>query len=120
MTELTVLRVFIGPDDDGGNLLGVFLDGPIIPEDRRQSVAAELRFSETVYVDDAAEGAIRIFTPGRELPFAGHPTVGTAWLFHETGAPATTLRSLRRSPTNTRKPTSMLGCPPASGSRATP
>jgi predicted PhzF superfamily epimerase YddE/YHI9 len=92
MTELTVLRVFIGPDDDGGNLLGVFLDGPVIPEDRRQSVAAELGFSETVYVDDAAEGAIRIFTPGRELPFAGHPTVGTAWLFHETGAPATTLR----------------------------
>lgn len=92
MTELHVLRVFVGPDGRGGNPLGVFLDGATIPPDRRQAVAADLGFSETVFVDDAAEGAIRIFTPGRELPFAGHPTVGTAWLFHETGAPATTLR----------------------------
>ena len=92
MTELTVLRVFIGPDGGGGNLLGVFLDGPQIPDDRRQAVAIDLGFSEVVYVDDPAEGAIRIFTPGRELPFAGHPTVGTGWLCHETGAPATTLR----------------------------
>ena len=92
MTELNVLRVFIGPDGRGGNPLGVFLDGASIPTDRRQAVALELGFSETVFVDDAMEGAIRIFTPGRELPFAGHPTVGTAWLFRETGAPATTLR----------------------------
>ena len=92
MTELNVLRVFIGPDGWGGNPLGVFLDGASIPTDRRQAVALELGFSETVFVDDAMEGAIRIFTPGRELPFAGHPTVGTAWLFRETGAPATTLR----------------------------
>jgi len=92
MTELTVLRVFTGPDGRGGNLLGVFLDGPVVPEERRHAIAAELGYSETVYVDDPAEGAIRIFTPGRELPFAGHPTVGTAWLFHETGAPSTTLR----------------------------
>jgi predicted PhzF superfamily epimerase YddE/YHI9 len=70
----------------------VFLDGARIAPDRRQAVATHLGFPETVYVDDAAEGAIRIFTPGRELPFAGHPTVGTAWLLHETGAPATTLR----------------------------
>ena len=92
MSELHVLRVFVGPDGRGGNPLGVFLDGGTIPPDRRQAVALELGFSETVFVDDAMEGAIRIFTPGRELPFAGHPTVGTAWLFRETGAPATTLR----------------------------
>jgi predicted PhzF superfamily epimerase YddE/YHI9 len=91
-TELHVLRVFTGSDGRGGNPLGVFLDGGRIAPERRQAVAAELGYSETVFVDDAAEGAIRIFTPGRELPFAGHPTVGTAWLFHETGAPATTLR----------------------------
>jgi predicted PhzF superfamily epimerase YddE/YHI9 len=91
-TELHVLRVFAGPDGRGGNPLGVFLDGGRIPEDRRQAVATELGYSETVFVDDAAEGAIRIFTPGRELPFAGHPTVGTAWLLHDTGAPATILR----------------------------
>jgi predicted PhzF superfamily epimerase YddE/YHI9 len=91
-TELDVLRVFIGPDGRGGNPLGVFLDGARVPADRRQAVAAQLGFSETVFVDDAAEGAIRIFTPAAELPFAGHPTVGTGWLFRETGAPATTLR----------------------------
>ena len=92
MTQLHVLRVFIGPDGRGGNPLGVFLDGTAIPPGRRQAVALDLGFSETVFVDDAAEGAIRIFTPGRELPFAGHPTVGTGWLFREAGAPATTPR----------------------------
>ena len=92
MTTLHVLRVFVGPDGRGGNPLGVFLDGAAIPPDRRQAVAFDLGFSETVFVDDASEGAIRIFTPGRELPFAGHPSVGTGWLFHEAGAPATTLR----------------------------
>lgn len=92
MTRLHVLRVFIGPDGRGGNPLGIFLDGAAIAPGRRQAVAVDLGFSETVFVDDAAEGAIRIFTPGRELPFAGHPTVGTGWLFRETGAPATTLR----------------------------
>jgi predicted PhzF superfamily epimerase YddE/YHI9 len=92
MTELHVLRVFVGPDGRGGNPLGVFLDGARIPGRRRLAVARDLGFSETVFVDDAAEGAIRIFTPGRELAFAGHPTVGTAWLFRESGAPATTLR----------------------------
>jgi predicted PhzF superfamily epimerase YddE/YHI9 len=92
MTRLHVLRVFIGPDGRGGNPLGVFLDGAAIAPGGRQAVALDLGFSETVFVDDAAEGAIRIFTPGRELPFAGHPTVGTGWLFRETGAPATTLR----------------------------
>lgn len=92
MTDLHVLRVFVGPDGRGGNPLGVFLDGATIAPERRQAVATELGFPETVFVDDAQEGAIRIFTPGRELSFAGHPTVGTAWLFHETGAPSTILR----------------------------
>jgi predicted PhzF superfamily epimerase YddE/YHI9 len=92
MTELHVLRVFVGPDGRGGNPLGVFLDGAAIPADKRQAIAIDLGFSETVFVDDPAEGAIRIFTPGRELLFAGHPTVGTAWLFRESGAPADTLR----------------------------
>jgi len=92
MTELHVLRVFVGPDGRGGNPLGVFLDGARVPAERRLAVTRDLGFSETVFVDDAAEGAIRILTPGRELPFAGHPTVGTAWLFRESGAPATILR----------------------------
>jgi predicted PhzF superfamily epimerase YddE/YHI9 len=85
VTELHVLRVFIGPDGRGGNPLGVFLAGGAVPEERRQAVARRLGYSETVFVDDVASGRIRIFTPGAELPFAGHPTVGTAWLLRTTG-----------------------------------
>jgi predicted PhzF superfamily epimerase YddE/YHI9 len=80
MAELHVLRVFCDAEWSHGNPLGVFLDGDEVPEERRQEVAAELGFSETVFVDDATEGRMRIFTPGLELGFAGHPTVGTAWL----------------------------------------
>jgi predicted PhzF superfamily epimerase YddE/YHI9 len=92
MTTLHVLRVFIGPDGRGGNPLGVFLDGGAVPADRRQAVAARLGFSETVFVDDAVDGRIHIFTPAAELPFAGHPSVGTAWLLRETGSPVAVLR----------------------------
>jgi predicted PhzF superfamily epimerase YddE/YHI9 len=80
MAELHVLRVFVGPGGTGGNPLGVFLDGAAVPEGRRQAVAAELDFSETVFVDDPASGRVRIFTPRAELRFAGHPLVGTGWL----------------------------------------
>ena len=80
MAELHVLRVFVAPEGTGGNLLGVFLDGPAVPTGRRQAVATDLGFSETVFVDDPAKGAVRIFTPDGELPFAGHPLVGTSWL----------------------------------------
>lgn len=92
MTVLHVLRVFLGKDGGGGNPLGVFVDGSAIPKKRRQAVAAELGFSETVFVDDAASGRIAIFTPGSELPFAGHPTVGTSWLLNELGTPVDVLR----------------------------
>ncbi len=94
MTTLDVLRVFVGPDGRGGNPLGVFQDGAAIERSRRQAVAAELGFSETVFVDerDAETATMRIFTPAAELPFAGHPTVGTAWLLAEGGAPGITLR----------------------------
>ena len=51
-----------------------------MPEAERQAVATDLGFSETVFVDDAEHGEIRIFTPAVEIPFAGHPVVGTAWL----------------------------------------
>jgi predicted PhzF superfamily epimerase YddE/YHI9 len=90
--DLHVLRVFCAPDGSGGNPLGVFLDGSAIAPGRRLEVAAELGFSETVFVDDPASGAIQIFTPGTELPFAGHPTVGTAWLLRHAGTPVQKLR----------------------------
>ena len=80
MPVLYVLRVFCDSEGQFGSPLGVVLDGPAIPPERRQPLAGELGFSETVYVDDLDTGQVRIFTPAAELPFAGHPLVGTAWL----------------------------------------
>jgi hypothetical protein len=90
--DIHLVSVFIGPDGAGGNPLAVFLDGQAIPPGRRLAVTAELGYSETVFVDDLDEGRIAIFVPTSELPFAGHPTVGTAWLLHEIGRPVATLR----------------------------
>lgn len=54
-----------------------------------QAITREMNYSETVFVlpagDDANTCRLRIFTPGGELPFAGHPTVGTAIVLAETG-----------------------------------
>jgi len=66
-----------------GNQLAVFTDGSQVPEELRQDLAREIGFSETVYVDPpshptAGDARIRIFTPAAELPFAGHPTLGSA------------------------------------------
>jgi predicted PhzF superfamily epimerase YddE/YHI9 len=91
--ELHVLRVFVNEDGEWGNPLGVFLDGERVGEEERQRVAAELGFSETVYVEDRRGARLRIFTPGLELPFAGHPTVGTAWLLARAGSPPAVLRT---------------------------
>ncbi|MDQ1647083.1 MAG: hypothetical protein QOJ50_3267, partial [Cryptosporangiaceae bacterium] len=90
MTELYVLRVFAGPGDVGGNPLGVVLAGGEVASGDRQGIAARLGFSETVFVDGEW---VRIFTPAAELGFAGHPTVGTAWLLREHGRPAEVLRT---------------------------
>ena len=84
MPTLHLLRVFCSDDGSGGNALGVFLNGAEVPPERRQAVAADLGLSETVFVDDAERGEVRIFTPAVELNFAGHPAVGTAWLLEGT------------------------------------
>jgi predicted PhzF superfamily epimerase YddE/YHI9 len=87
-----LLRVFAGEDGSEGNPLAVFLDGRSIPPGERQDVAAQIGLSETVFVDDPESGAVRIFTPAVELPFAGHPMVGTAWLLAHEGHPPSSLR----------------------------
>lgn len=92
MTTLHVVRVFVGPDGRGGNLLGVFLDGAAILPERRQAVTVDLGFSETVFVDDASLGRVRVFLPTTEAAFAGHPLVGTAWLLRYEGLPVDVLR----------------------------
>jgi len=89
MSELTVLRVFLGPDGRGGNPLGVFLDGSSFSREQRLPMAFALGFSETVFVDTVDGGAARIaiYTPAVEMAFAGHPSVGTAWLLRDRGTP---------------------------------
>jgi trans-2,3-dihydro-3-hydroxyanthranilate isomerase len=72
-----------------GNPLAVVLDGDGLSDAQMQRLAAEFNLSETTFpLRPRAEGAdylLRIFTPRRELPFAGHPSVGSAWLLHELG-----------------------------------
>lgn len=73
----------------GGNPLAVFPAAPELPDETMLAIARELHLSETVFVRPAslpgASHRLRIFTPGGELPFAGHPTVGSAQLLFELG-----------------------------------
>src|SRR4051812_39025734 len=74
----------------GGNQLAVFPDASAIAAELMPQIAREFNFSETTFVfppDDPSHTArVRIFTPGSELPFAGHPTVGTAHVLASIGA----------------------------------
>ena len=66
-----------------GNPLAVFTDASGLGDELMQRTARELNLSETVFVlpgDGEADARIRIFTPGSELPFAGHPVLGTAFV----------------------------------------
>jgi trans-2,3-dihydro-3-hydroxyanthranilate isomerase len=69
-----------------GNQLAVFTDAAGLAADVMQRTARELNLSETVFIfagDGEADARIRIFTPGAELPFAGHPVLGTAFVVGE-------------------------------------
>src|SRR6059058_4859194 len=66
-----------------GNQLAVFTDGRDVDDETMQRLAKEMNFSETVFVLPGEQGGhvrIRIFTPVSELPFAGHPILGTAFV----------------------------------------
>jgi trans-2,3-dihydro-3-hydroxyanthranilate isomerase len=66
-----------------GNQLAVFTDAREIPEDLLQPLAKEINYAETVFVyppEGEGHARIRIFTPSSEMPFAGHPTLGTAFV----------------------------------------
>ena len=76
------LDVF-APRPGSGNPLGALLDAGDMDAASMQALAAWLNLSETIFFlppDVGADYRIRIFTPGAELPFAGHPSVGAAWL----------------------------------------
>ncbi|MDX2141958.1 MAG: PhzF family phenazine biosynthesis protein [Rhodospirillaceae bacterium] len=73
----------------GGNPLAVVLDGRGLSDAHMQKVAREFNLSETTFIlpptNPAHAARVRIFTPATELPFAGHPTVGTAWVMAARG-----------------------------------
>ncbi|MBU8810109.1 PhzF family phenazine biosynthesis protein [Mycolicibacterium goodii] len=93
--DVTVLRVFTDSDGKFGNPLGVVDDSTVDPADR-QRIAAQLGYSETIFIDLPQPGSTTahalIFTPTSEMPFAGHPTVGAAWYLRDVGTPIKTLR----------------------------
>ncbi|MDN3497170.1 PhzF family phenazine biosynthesis protein [Planococcus sp. APC 4015] len=79
---VNVVRVFVDDDGEHGNPLGIIWASPSTRR-HEQQIAADLGFSETIFIDAVESGSARarIFTPRLELPFAGHPTVGlAAWL----------------------------------------
>jgi trans-2,3-dihydro-3-hydroxyanthranilate isomerase len=89
MHEYTIVDVFTDVPLQG-NPVAVFTDGAGLGEDVMQRTARELNLSETVFVlptdgQDDADARVRIFTPTVELPFAGHPVLGTAFVLATAG-----------------------------------
>lgn len=70
-----------------GNQLAVFTDAGDLTTEQMQQIAREMNFSETTFIlsPEVQDGGypVRIFTPGQELPFAGHPTLGTAFIVQQ-------------------------------------
>ena len=70
-----------------GNQLAVFVDAGTLASQQMQRIAKEINYSETTFITDnqSREGGydVRIFTPAQELPFAGHPTLGTAYIIQQ-------------------------------------
>jgi trans-2,3-dihydro-3-hydroxyanthranilate isomerase len=80
-----IVNVFtVGDDVFSGNPLAVFEDAAGLTDEQMQSIARQLNLSETTFVTglggDGVDADVRIFTPEYELPFAGHPTLGTAYV----------------------------------------
>ena len=85
MGELTYYLVDVFAQERyAGNQLAVVVGSFFLPEERMQAIANEMHFSETTFVPTAEKRNggfdVRIFTPSIEVPFAGHPTLGTAYV----------------------------------------
>ena len=93
--EVNLLRVFTDAGGIFGNPLGVVSAGAA-PANDRQRIAAELGYSETIFIQDPTPGfgtvRAEIFTPALDLLFASHPAIGAAWWLRERGTP---IRSLQ-------------------------
>ncbi len=112
----------------GGNQLAVFPEAEKLPQDKLQKIAREFNFAQTTFVyppeNPAHTAKVRIFTPMMEVPFAGHPIIGTAVALYALGRPGQMVLELEVGPisaaananaaqfTNTR-PLEILAEPPA-------
>jgi len=89
MTSLAYEVVDVFTDTPfAGNPLAVVLDAEHLSTEQMQAIAREFNLSETTFPTTPPDGAtygLRIFTPMTELPFAGHPSVGSAWVLHQLG-----------------------------------
>ena len=92
-TTIKTVQVFVNAHAEFGNTLGIVDSSSQLSDDFCQQLARRAGFSETVFIDDPATASIRIFTPKRQIPFAGHPTVGTAWFLHQQGIDVTALET---------------------------
>jgi len=66
-----------------GNQLAAVIDDKNLETEEMQRIAKEMNFSETIFITSIENFSFRIFTPETELPFAGHPTLGAAFIFHK-------------------------------------
>ena len=91
MYQYVVADVFTGTPLEG-NPVAVLTDARGLPPARMQQITREFNLSETVFVlpaEEDADARVRIFTPAAELPFAGHPVLGTAYVLGAAGAQET-------------------------------
>ena len=84
--KFLILDVF-AEDKYAGNQLAVVFDAGSLSSQAMQTIAREFNFSETTFVlpSSAADRRVRIFTPAAEIPFAGHPNIGTAFVLASQG-----------------------------------
>jgi PhzF family phenazine biosynthesis protein len=84
-----LLDVFARPGEPfTGNPLAVFEDGSALSDEQMQALARQFNLSETTFLvegDGRADARVRIFTTAYEMPFAGHPTLGTAHVARSLG-----------------------------------
>ncbi len=88
--QLHFVTVDVFADEQfGGNPLAVVLNAEGLTAKQMQSIAAEFNLSETTFVfppvDNKNTAKVRIFTPRAEMPFAGHPNIGTAFVLAQVG-----------------------------------
>src|SRR5882672_1145101 len=95
MHAFRIVNVFtIDGDRFSGNPLCVLEDARGLSDAQMQAIARQMNLSETTFVlpSERADAHVRIFTPGFEMPFAGHPTLGTASVIARASGPVTPTR----------------------------